>query len=172
MKMPIDTGQPFALLSCIVRTLNMAGQPAKRIEPQPLVDVHVSYERGAHPNYGKLTQAVKVITRNHIYVLDSALRCVELRKSPRGEPLTQSQYIGARLVGGYFNADDAVEMSYPFPRPGAMAVFETVRGRSRVYHQTTAVKRVELFLSIVTVTTRDGIPSWEDIVRARRSDHG
>jgi hypothetical protein len=144
----------------------MAGPP-KRNEQQPLVDVHVSYERGAHPNYGKLTRALAIFTRNHVYVLDSALRCVEVRKSPRDEPLAESQYVGARLVGGFLNSDDAVEMSYPFPRPGAMAVFETLRGRSRVYHQTTAVKRVELYLSIVTVTTRDGVPSWEEIVRAQ-----
>ena len=134
---------------------------------QPLVDIHVSYERGSRPNYRKLTRAVNVVTRNHVYILDSALRCVEVRKLPRGEPLTQSQYIGARLVGGYLNSDDALEMSYPFPRPGSMAVFETMRGRSRVYHRSTAVARVELLLSVVTVTTRDGVPSWEDIVRAR-----
>jgi hypothetical protein len=168
----IDTNQRFALLSCIVRTLNMTGQPEKRTEHQPLVDVHVSYERGSHPNHDKLTRAVKVRTRNHVYVLDSALRCVEVRKSTRGEPLPPSEYIGARLVGGYLSSDDAVEMSYPFPRPGSMAVFETMRGRSRVYHRTTAVTRVELLLSIVTVTTRDGVPSWEDIVRARSSDAG
>lgn len=154
----------------VVRTLSSFGPPERKQEPQPLVDVHVSYERGSHPNYGKLTRAVKVFTRNHVYVLDSALRCVEVRKLARGEPLPQSQYIGARLVGGYLNSDDELEMSYPFPRPGAMAVFETIRGRSRVYHRTTAVARVELYLSIVTVTTKRGVPSWEDIVRAQRSE--
>ena len=153
-----------------MRTTSSSSQSEKGPDHQPLVDVHVSYERGSHPNYGKLSRAVSVLTRNHIYVLDSALRCVEVRKSPRGEPLSQSQYIGARLMGGYLSSDDALEMSYPFPRPGAMAVFETTRGHARVYHRTTAVARVELYLSIVTVTTRRGIPSWEDIVRAQSND--
>jgi hypothetical protein len=157
-----------ATILCVVRTPTR--QSEQRLEHQPLVDVHVSYERGSHPNYGKLSRALEVVTRNHVYVLDSALRCVEVRKIPRGELLTQSQYIGARLVGGYLNSDDALEMSYPFPRPGAMAVFETMRGRSRVYHRSTAVTRVELYLSIVTVTTRDGVPSWQDIVRARSDE--
>jgi hypothetical protein len=152
------------------KTLRQFHQSDKDPERQPLIDVHVSYERGSHPSSSKLARAVEIFTRNHIYVLNSALRCVEVRRSSRDEPITQSQYIGAHLVGGQLVTDDMVEMSYPFPRPGASAVFETIRGRSHVYHRTTVVTRVVLYLSIVTVTTRRGVPSWEEIVDAAGSD--
>jgi hypothetical protein len=144
--------------------------PEREAGQEPLVDIHVSYERGSRPSQGKLSKAVEIYTKNHVYVLDSALRCCEVRKSARGEPLASSPYIGARLVGGHYSNEDTVEMSYPFPRPGSMAVFETMRGKSRVYHHTTAVRRVELHLSIVTVTTRRGVPTWEDIARSTRAE--
>jgi hypothetical protein len=153
-----------------VRTLNITGQPEKKIESQPLVDVNVSYERNPHPDFSKLSRAIRVFTRNHVYILDSSLHCREIRKSLHDEPLSQSQYIGARLVCGYLSRNGELEMSYPFPRPGSMAVFETVRGKSIVYHRTTVVTRVELDLSIITVPTKQGVPSWEDIMRAQGRD--
>jgi hypothetical protein len=153
-----------------MRTLNQFNPPEKAPKQQPLIDVHVCYERGSHPSSSKLARAVEIFTRNHIYTLDSSLRCVEVRRSSRGEAITQSQYVGARLVGGQLTTDDTVEMSYPFPRPGATAVFETLRGRSRVYHRTTVVTRVVLYLSIVTVTTKRSVPSWEEIVSAAGND--
>jgi hypothetical protein len=146
------------------KTLKQFHQSEKEPERQPLIDVHVSYERGSYPSGSKLARALEIFTRNHIYVLNSALRCVEVRRASRGEPVIQSQYVGAHLVGGQLVTDDTVEMSYPFPRPGAMAVFETVRGRSPIYHRTTIVTRVVLHLSIVTVTTKRSVPCWQEIV--------
>jgi hypothetical protein len=148
-----------------VRTTKDYGHSEKPGEDQPLIEVHVSYERGSRPSASRLTRALEVVTKNHIYVLDASLRCVEVRRNSVGETIIPSPYVGARLSGGYFATDNAIEISYPFPRPGSVAVFETMKGRSRVYQRTSTVTRVDLHLSIVTVTTKRGVPSWEDIVR-------
>jgi len=115
-----------------------------------------------------LREAVEVITRNHAYVLDSRLRCIAVRKVHSGEPVPDSGFLGSRLVGGQYNTDDTTEISYPFPRPGSVAVFETERGNARQFHHTSPVLRVKLRLSILSVTHTRVTPTWEEISRAAR----
>jgi hypothetical protein len=136
----------------------------------PLIDVNVSHEHGPAPSTRRLSEAVEIVTANHIYVLDSALRCIEVRKASSTTSVTDSSFLGSRLVGGQLNTDDAIELSYPFPRPGALAVFEVRKGRARQFHCTSPVTRVVMRLSIVTVTKTRVIPTWEEISRAVHPD--
>lgn len=136
----------------------------------PLVEVNVTHEHGPAPSRRKLTEAVEIITRNHVYVLDSALTCISVLKAASRDAVAESGFLGSRLVGGQFNSDDATEISYPFPRPGAVAVFETIKGRARQFHHTSPVKRVVLRLSILTVTSSRVMPTWEEISRAIHHD--
>jgi hypothetical protein len=115
-----------------------------------------------------MREAVEVITRNHAYVLDSRLRCIAVRKVHSGEEVPDSGFLGSRLVGGQHHTDDSTEISYPFPRPGSVGVFETERGRARQFHHTSPVLRVKLRLSIMSVTHTRLAPTWEEISRAAR----
>ena len=131
----------------------------------PMIEVNVTHERGSAPSLSRLTEAVEVITRNHVYVLDAGLTCISVLDASSREQVTESGFLDSRLVGGQFNTDDSTEISYPFPRPGAVAVFETIKGRARQFHHTSPVHRVVLRLSILTVTTNRVTPTWEEISR-------
>ena len=136
----------------------------------PLIEVTVTHEHGPAPSTRRLSEAVEIITRNHVYVLDSTLRCIAVRSAATDAPVADSGFLHARLVGGQVNTEDATELSYPFPRPGAIAVFEVRKGRARQFHTTSPVQRVLVRLSIVTVTRTRAIPTWEEISRALRPD--
>ncbi|HLU68549.1 MAG TPA: hypothetical protein VKZ63_19845, partial [Kofleriaceae bacterium] len=97
----------------------------------PIIEVNVTHEHGPAPSTRRLREAVEVITRNHVYVLDSALTCIEVRSAGSGERVPDAPFVGSRLVGGQLNTAEATELSHPFPRPGALAVFEVARGHAR-----------------------------------------
>jgi hypothetical protein len=132
----------------------------------PLIEVTVLHEHSSTPSARRLIDAVEVVTANHVYVLDSALRCVQMRKPNGGEVAPDPRFVGARLVGGQVNTVESIEISYPFPRPGSLAVFEVIKGGAKHFHTTSAVARVVMRLSIVTVPRSRVIPTWEEISRA------
>lgn len=132
----------------------------------PLVEVNVTHEHGPTPSRRRLREAVEIVTRNHIYVLDSRLTCIFVLEASSRNPVTDSGFLDSRLVGGQFNTEDSTELSYPFPRPGAVAVFETIKGRARQFHHTSPVRKVVLRLSILTVTSNRAMPTWEEISSA------
>jgi hypothetical protein len=143
----------------------MAGDPGGGT---PIVEIQVAHERGPTPSPARLRDAVEVFTRNHIYVLDSMMRCVDVRtlRADAGRSTGDAGFVGWRLVGGQANTEEGTELSYPFPRPGAQAVFEVRRGSARQFHYTSPVTKVVVRLSIVTVTQTRAIPTWEEISRA------
>jgi hypothetical protein len=55
-------------------------------------------------------------------------------------------------------------MSYPLPRPGSFAVFESTKANRRQFSRTSSVERVVLRLRIVTITDGTSVPSWSDLV--------
>jgi hypothetical protein len=92
------------------------------------------------------------------------MRCVEVRKPGTGEVIPEHPFLGSRLVGGQAQHEESVEMSYPLPRPGAMAVFEGRKGKRRRFSRTSEVTRVVLRLRIVQVTDPTATPTWENIL--------
>ena len=135
--------------------------PAKHT---PLVEVEVTYERGSAPRAEPIRRAFEVWTQNNVYAVNSRMRCVEVRTLATGQPIPDHPFLGTRLVGGQIKGNDAMELSYPLPRPGSFAVFEGRRGNRRQFSRTSAVERVALHLRIVTITGKNVIPTWEDIV--------
>jgi hypothetical protein len=135
---------------------------------RPLVEIQVTHEHGPAPGPSRrLGEAIEIWTVNHVYVLNAAMQCIEVRAANTGVPEGPSGFLGAFLVGGQHTTTDSTEISYPFPRPGAVAVFETRKNRARQYHHTSPVERVLLRLSIRTVTTSNLVPTWEQISRER-----
>ena len=155
----------------VVRSMSNQPDDVRKLAARtPLIEVNVVHEHGPNPSSRRLSEAVEIITANHVYVLDATLRCIEVRNASSNAPAADKGFLYSRLVGGQINSNDAVELSYPFPRPGALAVFELRRGHARQFHYTSPVKKVVMRLSIVTVTRTSAIPTWEDIARAIHPD--
>jgi hypothetical protein len=136
---------------------------AARNSKTPLVEVEVSYERGSAPRTDSMKRVYEVWTNNHVYSLDSRMSCIEVRATVGNKIVSDHPFLGARLVGGQVQDENSVEMSYPLPRPGAFAVFESLRGQRRQFSRTSTVTRVVLRLRIVSVTEKNAVPSWEDV---------
>jgi hypothetical protein len=130
---------------------------------KPLVEVEVLRERSRVPRPEPLLGCYEIWTQNNVYVVDSRMRCLQVREVGGGEPKTEHPFVGARLVGGQAQ-EAAMEMSYPLPRPGAYAVFEMRKGNRRQFTRTSAVERVVLRLRIVTIADGADVPTWEDLI--------
>jgi hypothetical protein len=128
-----------------------------------MVEVEVSHERGSAPRVDGMRRTYEVWTNNHVYTLDARLICVEVRKTGTTSLVEDHPFLGTRLVGGQVQDDTSVEMSYPLPRPGSVAVFEARRNNRRQFSRTSTVTRVVLRLRIVTVTDPTAVPTWEQV---------
>jgi hypothetical protein len=134
----------------------------------PAVDIDLVYERRSAPLPDQPWVFLEIWTRNTIYALDARLVCIDvvdqLTKRSQGEhPLR-----GARLVGGQAREGEAMELSHPFPRPGAEAVFEQLQGRHVRFSQTSTVTRVVMRLRVLTVTPEQLLPTWEEVTGSHK----
>jgi len=135
-----------------------------RARHTPMVEVEVVHERGRAPRSEPLKRCYEIWTQNTIYVIDSRMRCIEVRSVVGGETKDDHPFVAARLVGGQMQSKDSIQMSYPLPRPGSFAVFESRKGNRRHFSRTSSVERVVLRLRIVTITDGTTVPSWDDFV--------
>lgn len=134
----------------------------------PAVDIDLVHERRSAPLPDQPWVFLEIWTRNTIYALDSRLVCIDVidqitRRSHGDHPLR-----GARLVGGQAREGDSMELSHPFPRPGAEAVFEQMQGRHVRFSQTSTVTRVVMRLRVLTVTPEQLLPTWEEVTGSHR----
>jgi hypothetical protein len=132
---------------------------------KPLVEVEVLRERTRTPRPNPFQGCYEIWTQNHVYALDSRMRCVEVRTPQTSEVRADHPFLGGRLVGGQAQ-EDAMEMSHPLPRPGAYAVFELRKKTRRQFVRTSPVERVVLRLRIVTIADGAEVPSWEDVAES------
>jgi len=132
---------------------------------KPLVEIEVVRERTRSPRPQPFPGCYEIWTQNHVYALDSRMRCVEVRTPQSSEIRSEHPFLGARCVGGQAQ-DDAMEMSHPLPRPGAFAVFELRKRNRRHFVRTSPVERVVLRLRIVTIADGNDVPSWDEMVEA------
>lgn len=134
----------------------------------PAVDIDLVYERRSAPLPDQPWVFLEIWTRNTIYALDARLVCIDVvdqltKRSHGDHPLR-----GARLVGGQAREGDAMELSHPFPRPGAEAVFEQMQGRHVRFSQTSTVTRVVMRLRVLTVTPEQLLPTWEEVTGSHK----
>jgi hypothetical protein len=129
----------------------------------PLIEVEVTYERGPLPRAEPVRRTFEIWTQNTVYGVDSRMYCVEVRNPATATPLAEHPFLGARLVGGTLQGEAMVEMSYPLPRPGAFAVFESKKGNKRKFSRTSRVERVVLRMRVVTITGTDEA-NWDDLL--------
>ncbi len=169
MPAPSAEQTPAEPPTCAVAT-SAAPQPearrsseTQRPKQTPLVEIEVNHERGSAPRAESVRRVFEIWTYNNVYALDARMRCIEVRSTTTSKAVADHPFLGTRLVGGQAQSEQAVEMSYPMPRPGAFAVFEGRRGNRRQFSRTSPVVRVVLRLHIVTVTDPTAIPTWEEV---------
>ncbi len=144
------------------------GEARSRRGQVPAVDIDLVYERRSAPLPDQPWVFLEIWTRNTIYALDARLVCIDVvdqitKRSHGDHPLR-----GARLVGGQAREGEAMELSHPFPRPGAEAVFEQMQGRHVRFSQTSTVTRVVMRLRVLTVTPEQLLPTWEEVTGSHK----
>ncbi|MAQ14024.1 MAG: hypothetical protein CMN30_04415 [Sandaracinus sp.] len=132
----------------------------------PFVEVEMVYQTG---NAGMVNaarwQTFEVWTRNRIYCCDWTMKCVQVidRLSDKA---VDHELLGARLAGGQSQHDDALEITYPVPRPGNEAVFE--RPERKGYITTSTVLRVVLRVRVLTVPHDLGKQTWDEVTSTKK----
>jgi len=144
------------------------GEVRSRRGQVPAVDIDLVYERRSAPLPDQPWVFLEIWTRNTIYALDARLVCIDVvdqitKRSHGDHPLR-----GARLVGGQAREGEAMELSHPFPLPGAEAVFEQMQGRHVRFSQTSTVTRVVMRLRVLTVTPEQLLPTWEEVTGSHK----
>jgi hypothetical protein len=143
-----------------------SGRPSRMPK---ILEVEIVQERGRTPRADPLRRSFEIWTQNTVYVLDSRMRCVEVLAPGATEPKPDHPFLGSRLVGGQLQHDGSIEMSYPFPRPGAFAVFESRKGQRRQFSRTSCVERVVVRERIVTLLGPTE-PTWPDLAHEQDDD--
>ena len=109
-------------------------------------------------------RALEVWTQNRIYVVDSALTCVEVVSRRTGKKDPKNTMLGARLTGGQRQYGKTVHVARSFPVPGTEAVFERP-GKRTPAGVTSKVERVLLRIRVTSVVLQqDG--AWDDVTAA------
>ena len=134
------------------------------------VDVEVIYEHNTKTDSNERWVAVEVWTSNRVYALDAEQICIAVRSLPSHEVDPKHALLGARLVGGQTRTKIGIELSYPFPRPGAEAVFEQKLGGKTRFSHTSSVARVAMRLRVVAIDQeRELTPAWAELTGTFRA---
>jgi len=131
----------------------------------PFVEVEFVYETGRPGMDTSPWRCFEVWTRNRIYSTDWSMVCIEVRDRESGQVVTDHTFLGAKLSGGQTREDDAIEVTYPCPRPGCEAVFEHPKRRG--FMTTSTVVRVVLRLRVLTVPHADLTPTWDELTEPK-----
>lgn len=134
----------------------------------PFVEVELVYQTGrAGMVSSNRWLALEVWTRNRIYCCDWGGKCVQVVDRAT-EKAVAHDLLGAVLAGGQSMHDDALEISYPIPRPGNDAVFE--RTERKGFVTTSTVTRVVLKLRVLTVPHDQGQQTWDEVTSSRKAE--
>ena len=127
----------------------------------PFVEVELVYETGKPGMEPSQWRAFQIWTRNRIYSCDWTMTCIEVVDRKSGKQDQEHTLLGCRLSGGQVRQNDAIEVTYPCPRPGCEAVFEHPTRRG--YITTSTVTRVVMRLRVLTVPHQQVNPTWDDL---------
>ena len=106
---------------------------------------------------------LEVWTRNRVYIVDSALECIEVIDRRTGKPEATHSLIGASLVGGQRKYTQTMHISRPFPVPGTEAIFVRPGKRAQPSGLTSKVERVVLHVHIASVAMNEDAAAWDDV---------
>jgi len=129
----------------------------------PLVEIEVVHQSGPAPHTESPLRTLEVWTQNRVYTMDPAMICVRVTERASLEAIEDHPFLGQRMVGGQSTEGTAIELSYPFPRPGTEAVFEQADPKIGHFSRTSTVTRVVLRLHLISVNPSVVAPTWAEI---------
>lgn len=133
----------------------------------PFVEVELVYQTGrSGMASASRWLALEVWTRNRIYRCEWGGKCIQVVDRST-DKVVAHDLLGAILAGGQSMHDDALEISYPIPRPGNEAVFE--RPERKGFVTTSTVMRVVLKLRVLTVPHDQGQQTWDEVTSSRKA---
>lgn len=141
--------------------------PQSRKARAPGIDVEYVLDR---PGSRDRT-AFEVWTKSRIYHVDATLKCIAIVMRETSEPDADTRLVGAQLAGGETRRSEEglVDLYYPLPVPGCIAVFnDTTRYRKIVGH-TSRVERVVLRVRKARVRDSEADESWDSVTGRFRS---
>ncbi len=112
---------------------------------------------------GQRYRMLEVWTRNRVYVVDSALECIEVIDRRTGRPEAAHSLLGASLAGGQRKYTQTMHISRPFPVPGTEAIFVRPGKKAQPAGLTSKVERVVLNVHIASVAMNEGDEAWDDV---------
>jgi hypothetical protein len=107
--------------------------------------------------------ALQLWTQNNVYDVDWSMHCFRVANKDTGDPIVDHPFLGARLNGGQKQDGDGLELTYPIPRPGSIAVFELPDR----YVTTSEVVRVVLRVRVIAIRRAHGRSGPLSIDRSR-----
>ncbi len=160
--------EPPEASSSAVRAPVPQSPPVQPANPRP-IEVEVVHQRNVAPDTLQDWTSYQIWTRHRMYALDASLRCVEVFDRDTNAVNAKHRLLGARLVGGQTSTARGMELSYPFPRPGAEAVFEHMLGGKIHFSQSSTVERVVTRMRIVAIEHEEKVhDAWETLTSSGR----
>jgi hypothetical protein len=139
---------------------------AERASVPPAPQLEVEYVLETNPSATQLASwaLLEIWTRNRIYQVDAAGRCMAVIDRITGKTDPRHSLIRAQLTGGErrLKRSTAVDVYFPYPMPGTEAVFRH-DGKRASYGKTSTVERVVLRVRKTVVGTMDSSRSWDEI---------
>lgn len=107
-------------------------------------------------------QGAQVWTRNTIYELDHALRCVSAIDRRTREAQPDHPLIGQHLVGNFGQAPDRPLLEEKLPEIGRAAVFSHLSTRPATLRRTSTVERIRVRMRPARVREESGVERLSD----------
>jgi len=142
--------------------------PGKSAEEPPAIEIVLSRDAVvlSARNAGLAGQRYRMLevwTRNRVYIIDSALECIEVNDRRTGSSEAAHSLLGATLVGGQRKYAKTMHISRPFPVPGTEAIFVRPGKKAQPAGLTSKVERVVLHVHIASVAMEKGAEAWDDV---------
>jgi hypothetical protein len=128
-------------------------RPAAGTRGSPLELVVIKRRGLSHTDSTMNWVAVEIVTRNTIYLVDGAMRCVGVVDRTTNQREQEHSLLGATLTGGQKRAENRLDLSQPLPMPGMAAIFRRPAAARGIhpFGETSPVERVVLRIGVTTV---------------------
>lgn len=109
--------------------------------------------------------AIEIVTRNTIYLVDGAMRCVGVVDRATNRREQDHSLLGATLTGGQKRAENRLDLSQPLPLPGMAAIFRRPAAARGIhpFGETSPVERVVLRIGVTAVEVDKAGESFHEL---------
>jgi hypothetical protein len=135
-------------------------------KPEPAIEVECVDQPGVDSFDPASWTLFEIWTRNRIYHVDSAFKCIAVVTRDTGRAESTHPLKGARLTGGERRnkSSHLVDVFFPLPSPGTEAIFRSDAKKHGQFAKTSTIERVVLRVRRVRVNTVAEGQAWDDLM--------